>query len=175
MLDWLHPERDQAGLKYEAVRQRLIKIFTCRGCPEAEDLADDTINRVITKIDDVAPNYTGDPALFFYGVARNVLHEHQRSKTRAAAAPPITVTPAEVEETEREYECLERCMQTLSAEQRELVLQYYQESKRAKIDHRKDLAERFGIAMNALRIRAHRLRASLQRCVEDCLERAETI
>jgi hypothetical protein len=49
------------------------------------------------------------------------------------------------------------------------VLQYYQEEKRAKIEHRKRLAERLGIELNALRIRAYRIRAELYECIRLCL------
>ena len=63
-------------------------------------------------------------------------------------------------------------MQQLTVANRELVLQYYQEEKQAKIDHRRRLAEQLGIALNALRIRAHRIRASLQECVQNCVQEA---
>jgi hypothetical protein len=53
------------------------------------------------------------------------------------------------------------------------VLEYYRGEKKAKIDHRKKLAEKYEIALNALRIRAHRIRAQLYECVKDCLERRE--
>jgi DNA-directed RNA polymerase specialized sigma24 family protein len=77
--------------------------------------------------------------------------------------------PEEVEEIEREYACLEHCLQRLTPENRELVLQYYEDEKRAKIDHRKKLAEKLGIALNALRIRAHRIRLVLEQCVQECM------
>jgi hypothetical protein len=59
-------------------------------------------------------------------------------------------------------------MEKVSEANRELVLAYYRQEKRAKIDHRKELAEERGMGMNALRIRACRIRAVLQKCVEDC-------
>jgi hypothetical protein len=34
LLGWLDPDRERAGDKYETVRIRLIKVFTCRGCLE---------------------------------------------------------------------------------------------------------------------------------------------
>lgn len=169
LLTWLDPDRERAGAKYEEIRARLIKVFTCRGCTEAEDLADETINRVMSKLADVAETYEGDPALFFYGVARKILHEYNRRKLKPAPPPP----PPPPDELEREFECLEKCMRSLPAEQRELVLQYYRDDKRAKIDNRRRLAERLGIAANALRIRAHRIRTSLHGCVEACLGREQ--
>ena len=62
-------------------------------------------------------------------------------------------------------------MQNLPAENREMIVEYYQEEKRAKIDKRKVLAEQFGVPLNALRIRAHRIRAKLEDCVHECVEK----
>ena len=50
LLAWLNPNRALAGEKYEEIRRRLIKIFTCRGCTCPEVLADETINRVARKV-----------------------------------------------------------------------------------------------------------------------------
>lgn len=165
LLLWLDPDRERAGAKYEEIRFRLIKLFTCRGCTEAEDLADETINRVTAKLCEVADGYQGDPALFFYGVAKKIFLEYARRKAR----PAVEAQAAEPSGSEREYECLERCMQSLPPDQRDLVLGYYQKDKKAKIDNRKQLAQGLGIAINALRIRAHRIRTALQLCVEKCL------
>jgi DNA-directed RNA polymerase specialized sigma24 family protein len=52
-------------------------------------------------------------------------------------------------------------------------LKYYQQEKRAKIDHRKELADRLGIALNTLRMRVHRIKAILQQCVGECLKQNE--
>jgi DNA-directed RNA polymerase specialized sigma24 family protein len=164
LLAWLDADREQAGRKYEAVRRRLIQIFTCRGCRDAEDLADETINRVTLKVPEVAPGYTGDPALYFYGVAQKV---HLESLRRKPHVPPNPSAPPDLE---LEYECLERCMERLPPSQRELVLEYYREDRRAKIDFRKELARRLGVELNALRIRAHRIRTTLRECVRECVE-----
>ena len=166
LLTWLDPDREQAGKKYEHIRQRLIKIFTCRGRLDAEELADETINRVALKVAKIAKEYVGDPALYFYGVAQKVFLESLRKRPPAVMPPPVLRS----EEIEREYECLERCMGQLSQSNRELVLEYYKNEKGAKISHRKKLAESMGIAQNALRIRAHRIRLTLQQCVQVCLE-----
>jgi len=176
LLGWLDTNRDQAAQKYEKIRTRLIKIFTCRGCGEADDLADETINRVTARVGDIAPSYSGDPALYFYGVAQKVHLEYLRRR-------PVFQEPLEVgrelksrkvlgpdDDIEREYECLEHCMDQLPDANRRLVLEYYQEEKQARIEHRRKLAEQLGIAVNALRIRAHRIRLQLQECVQDCLE-----
>jgi DNA-directed RNA polymerase specialized sigma24 family protein len=170
LLAWLDDDRDQAGKKYEYIRQRLIKIFTCRGRPDAEELADETINRVTFKAPEVSKGYIGDPALYFYGVAQKVYLESLRTRPPAIVSLPIPKS----EEVEQEYECLDQCMEKLSTNHRELVLEYYQNDKWAKIDHRKKLAQRLGIAQNALRIKTYRIRAFLQRCVKGCLDQRMT-
>ncbi len=168
LLAWLDPNREVAGQKYEDIRTRLIKIFACRGCYEPEDLADETINRVTNKLEEIEATFIGERARYFYGVANKVHLEYLRKKP----APPLPAVTNTSEEAERRYRCLDLCASKLTPENRELVFQYYQEEKRAKIEHRKHLADRLGIAVNALRIRAHRIRKSLQDCVRECLEEA---
>jgi DNA-directed RNA polymerase specialized sigma24 family protein len=166
LLAWLDPDRAQAGMKYEEIRRRLIKIFVCRGCGEPEDLADECINRVVKKLRDIEDTFNGDPALYFYGVANKVHLEYVRRRPIPPCPPPIT----DAEDLEKEYACLEKCMRKLPHENRALLLEYYQEERRAKIDHRKHLAERLGIGLNALRIRAYRIRSVLQECVKNCVQ-----
>jgi len=165
LLAWLDSNPESAAAKYEVIRSRLIKVFVCRGCQQAEDLTDETIDRVARKLDEIRTTFTGEPLRYFYGVANKVHLEYLRRKP--APAPPAPVD--DQDEIEREYDCLERCIQKLSADNRELVLQYYQEDKQAKIDNRKRLADQLGIALNALRIRACRIRATLLECVQKCV------
>src|SRR5204863_451821 len=136
LLAWLDADRERAGEKYEYIRRRLIKIFTCRGRHDAEELADETINRVTLKATEVSKGYVGDPALYFYGVAQKVFLESVR-KPHASVPPPA---PDKSDEDEREYDCLEQCMGQISPSSRELMLEYYREDKRAKIEHRKEMA-----------------------------------
>jgi len=167
LLNWLAPEREQAGQKYEEIRTRLIKIFTCRGCYEPEDLADETINRVISRLHEIRDQFKGDCAKYFYGVANKVHLEYLRRKQPQHIAVPAT----DSNRIEVEYTCFEHCLERLSTENRNLVLQYYQLERKARIDQRKALAKELGIKLNALRIRAHRIRTTLQQCVQECLDR----
>jgi RNA polymerase sigma factor (sigma-70 family) len=168
LLLWLNPDRERAGRKYEEIRRKLITILSSRGCTCPEDLTDEAMNRVARKVPEIIDNYVGDPALYFYGVAHKVHLEWLRRNGRALVPPPAPDPP---EETEQEYECLEQCMEHLTSKSRELVSQYHREEKKAKIDGRKELADRLGIGVNALRIRAHRIRAGLQECVVLCLSK----
>ena len=166
LLRWLDPDREQAGVRYESIRKRLIKIFVCRGSATPEELADATINRVALKLPEIFETYTGDPARYFCGVASNIFLESLRKEKAPKIATAKAVPPDEDEQ--RDYACLERCIEKLSGLERDLVLSYYQQEKHAKIDNRKKLAERLGLGMNALRIRACHIRAGLRDCVEEC-------
>ena len=168
MLAWLSAERDEAALKYEKVRQRLIKIFGCHGCSEPETLADETIDRVIAKVDWLAENYVGDPILFFCGVARNVLKEDVRERNKSTALTP-TLFEADVQEEEQEYDCLDQCMEKLTERSRELVLSYYEQEGHAKIVNRSKIAGELGITLRALRLRVYHIRLQLRECMEVCL------
>jgi len=116
--------------------------------------------------------------LYFYGVAQKVHLEYLRKVQKrqdetgvdAAARALSTQTVELADDTEPEYECLEKCLEYLPANNRKLVVQYYQQERQAKIEHRRRLAMELGIAVNALRIRAHRIRLTLQNCVQNCLE-----
>jgi DNA-directed RNA polymerase specialized sigma24 family protein len=175
LLAWLDPDRDRAGQKYEQIRLRLIKIFTCRGCYEAEELADETINRVVARVEGISTTYDGNPVRYFYGVAQKVHLEYLRLRISKqvdvdleAAAEQISAV-SDSSDDEPAYGCLEKCLDRLPDNSRKLVVEYYQREKHAKIDHRKLLAAELGIAVNALRIRAHRIRRGLEQCVRDCM------
>jgi DNA-directed RNA polymerase specialized sigma24 family protein len=166
LLAFLDPDRDAAGKRYVEIRRKLIFIFTCRGCPVPEELADITMDRVARKSAAIADSYVGDKNLYFYGVARKVFLESVRKKPKSDPPPKFEKT----EEEELMLDCLEQCIKKLTPRNRKLILEYYKDEKGAKIDRRKDLAEGLGIATNALRIRAHRIRVNLQNCVTGCLE-----
>jgi DNA-directed RNA polymerase specialized sigma24 family protein len=167
LLDWLDRDRETAARRYEQIRSRLITIFECRGCPVAEELADTTIDRVATKISQITADYVGDPEKYFYGVAGKIYLEYVRKRPVPEPAPPPILT----EEIELKYRCLEQCMEGLREENRELILFYYGQDGRQKINQRKALAVRLGLAANALSMRAHRIRESLGKCVSDCFHR----
>jgi len=170
LLSWLDADREQAGQKYEKIRRRLIEIFASRGCPEADELADETINRVARKSQDVAEGYVGDPAYYFYAVAKKILLEYWKVKPPAEVPP--TPEPLPEEEFERRHVCLEQCLGHLPEKDRELILQYYSQEQRVKIGQRRELFQRLGIAPNALRLRIHRIKSALRPCIKDCLGQA---
>lgn len=173
LLGWLDHSRDVAGQKYELIRSGLIKIFIARGCHDAEDLADVTINRVAGKLPEIREGYVGDPALYFYGVARKVLYEAHRRK-EVAVGVVHAVAVSEEAASSVEAECLSKCLALIPEEQRDLMLDYYLNIKRLKIEHRRRMAEELGLSAGALRVRAHRIRGRLEECVRRCVNPLET-
>jgi DNA-directed RNA polymerase specialized sigma24 family protein len=177
LLSALDPDRERAGAKYELIRRQLVRLFECRGYPHAEELADQTIDRVARKLAEGEDIRAGDPALYFYGVGRNVLREswrgagHERQLVdpgRLAAAGDEGVVADSP--TERRLACLEECLNALPADDRDLILWYYQRGERVLIRARQELAARLGIGLNALRLRVHRVRERLGTCARRCLE-----
>jgi RNA polymerase sigma factor (sigma-70 family) len=175
LLGWLDADREVAGRRYEEIRQSLIKILTWRGCAEAEDMADEVINRVADKLPKLLPIYKGDPALYFYGVAKRVLQEYRGREKQHVPLNEINspqIAPAQGQEDDPELmdECLKRCLQELSPHNRETITAYYLMDKQAKIDSRKEIAQQTGVAINTLRVRMYRIRATLEQCIKRCLE-----
>lgn len=169
LLAWLDEDTARAAEKYEVIRRGLITIFLNCRCDEAEDLADETINRVAKKAGVLKQTYVGEPARYFYGVAKKVLLEYNRQRARPLKIPPPT-TPRD--ELEPYLECLDKCLETLDPTSRELILLYYQEQKQAKISTHKKMREALRLRAGALRARTHRIRGKLEKCVRECLERA---
>lgn len=171
LLEHFSPDRAEAGRQYVQMKVKLERFFEWRSCPAPEDLADETIKRVTRRLDE-GENIINLPA-YFSSVARLVFMESRRDVKGTSVPLDETEIPAkelfEDEQKEARLSCLDRCLDEISVESRSLILKYYHDEKRAKIDYRKQLADALGIPLNALRIRAHRIRATLEKCVRECL------
>ncbi|HSU82835.1 MAG TPA: RNA polymerase sigma factor [Thermoanaerobaculia bacterium] len=181
LLGQLDPDCERAGVLYETIRRKLVRLFEWRGCASPEDLADETINRVARRLAEGVELRSNDPYGYFCGVAHLVYKEVLRRASREQRAlaggdwPPTTLE--EEEPSDHRLECLRRCLAELPPDQRDLVLRYYQGAHyRGKsgpgennIRNRQELARQAGIPMNALRIRVHRVRRKLESCVHTCL------
>ncbi|PYP83008.1 MAG: hypothetical protein DMF61_24475 [Blastocatellia bacterium AA13] len=179
----LDADQERAAAIYENIRRKLITYFEIRGCYLSEEYADETFDRAARRLMEGAQIFAGDAAGYFYGIARNLIHEYHDapwklhtglddlSPTRYPSEDPDKSKRLEEERSDREsrVECLERCIESLQADSRDLIINYYQGETGAKIKNRKQLAERLKIPINALRIRALRIREKLEDCVENCI------
>ena len=179
LLEWLDDGVDSHGETYLEMRRRLVSYFDRRDRAAADELADETLNRIGRTLEQAGVIATTPPARYCYVVAKFVLLEDIRCERRevpldetrsAAVSRARGFGLVEVDETvairEERLDCLDRCLEELRSDQRELVLEYYRDARRQKIERRRDLAKRLGITMNALGIRACRIRDTLMTCVE---------
>ena len=174
------PDRDQdAEARYLEVVRKLVCFFAGRGCPDAEDLALESVLRVAGKCAGVDASGYKERTGYFYGVGRNVLHEWRRDSLREStkrealgrelARLPIS-DPQSWTGKEAAHRCLDLCLARLGHRARRLILSYYREERTAKIEGHRRLAEEFGKSVNALRIEVHRIRNTLRRCVLGCVQ-----
>jgi DNA-directed RNA polymerase specialized sigma24 family protein len=172
-LVWLHADRNEAARAYEELRGRLILFFQTRGCPDAETLTDEVIDRVIGKVPELRKTgFDGKPLYYCYGVAKYVAMESARKpvpldleKERAAAA-----VPDEPDEEEARHRCLGRCLEKLDAKKRDILLRYHADETSNRIQGRKDLAREMGVDLNALRVQTHRIVSEVRKCMDACLD-----
>lgn len=169
LLRWLNPDRDLAAHTYNKVQLKLTRIFNAHGCGDPEKLADETFDRILSKIDWLIENYVGDPIHYLCAVARNVIKEDYRERIASRSMPQVDVVGPD-EEAERRYTCLDQCMRKLSQQGSELLISYYEGQGKEKIANRRKLAGELGVTLRALRLRAFHLRAQLKICVEICLK-----
>lgn len=182
LLEHFDEDREEAGEKYEQLRRGLTKFFECRGCFAPADYADETFNRVARRISEGQDVAIGAIQGYCYGVARNVARERHRNPEVQASTldsllpsdhprenPSLTERQhGERIRTEQRMECLEMCLDELPPESRFLIESYHEGRERAKIRNHERLAEMLGITINNLRVRVHRIRKDLERCVLEC-------
>jgi DNA-directed RNA polymerase specialized sigma24 family protein len=186
LLAWLDDGVDSHGETYLEMRLRLVSYFDRRNRLSPDELADETLNRIGRTLERDGAIATTPPARYCYVVAKFVLLEDIRRDQQNVQldepriADRSTVgrgggVPEQDEDAairEQRLDCLDRCLDQLKAEQRDLVVDYYRDTGHQKIERRRDIAKRLGISMNALGIRACRLRGTLEVCVENCCSNA---
>ncbi len=159
------------------MRRRLVSYFERRDRPDPDALADETFNRIGRTLEEEGVIQTRPPAKYCYVIARFVLLENFRHEKKHVHLQELKVVDPSssargfgLDEAavvrERRLDCLDRCLQELKPEQRKLVVDYYRDVRREKIDRRRAMAGRLGISMNALGIRVCRIRDALLACIE---------
>jgi DNA-directed RNA polymerase specialized sigma24 family protein len=165
-LEWLNPDSEKAGDEYERVRFRLCTFFSQRQCRFPDELADETINRVILKIsEEVIENKIA----YCYGVARNVYRESLRKERTHLDIDDVTVAAKAPDEQSFSSQCLDQCLEKLPPDSRNLLLDYFSEVKLAKIKLHQRISESLETTQTALRMRVMRTKQKLKVCVQECM------
>ena len=168
LLEWLDPDREKAARQYEVIRGGLIRIFVSNGLADAEHYADDTVDRVIKRLPEIRASYVNEPVRYFHGVARNVLREALR---RREVATDVLPERSAFKWSDNELaECLRKCWRALPIEKRQLIYDYHVYDGHQKIESHREMAGELAISVGALRTRAHHVRATLENCVQECME-----
>jgi len=167
LLSWLDEDREIAAQKYETIRAGLVRVFVSKGFTDAEDMADDTIDRVVNRLPDIRDTYEGDKTRYFHGVARFVMLERARRKeVTVEEMPHMWVDPRP---TSKEQDCVKHCLQALPEQKRDLISDYLLYEGHQKIEHHRQMAEELGITDGALRGRVHQVRVRIEDCVRECV------
>jgi DNA-directed RNA polymerase specialized sigma24 family protein len=166
LFERLGPDREAAGREYEAIRRRLLDFFGRRGVPTPAELADEALDRLARRLHEGEVVEHLRP--YCYGIARRVLLEWRKEKATEAAAltkAPRWEPPGRAD-VEAQAARLERCLEELPAESRDLIVAYYHGAGNAHLEGRQLLAGRLGITYATLKTRAHRIRILLRACLE---------
>jgi len=175
LLSSIDADPERAAQHYERLRQRLIIFFSGRRCPDPEERADDTLDRISRRIDEGEQIH--DVTRFAYGVARLVLSESVKAVRRrdrlltwfATSNHPAVSEDRRALGSDGAVECLRHCTNHLSPEDRDLILRYYESAGRDQQEERRQLAARLDVSPVALRLRAFRIRRALETCTRACL------
>lgn len=180
LLARLGRNRNDAGMRYEEIRIKLVRFFNYYSWLDSEQLADETFDRVIEKLAlDIVKiqNITA----FLWGIAKNIRLEALRKSGRTIylsdlanaetfcannrAAHGYRIEPIENNQSLR---LLHGSLQYLSARDRGLLLKYYSPRGDRTIA-RRQLAQEYGITVKTLRIRVTRLKFKLKQHIREYL------
>lgn len=185
LLAWLDADRNAAAAKYEGCRQALIDFFRNKGCKHSDECADATFDRVGEIILGGRMGERKDAVSYLLRVAHFVRLEYLRNPASLVSDPGELrdLQPEHHQQesdaewlVQRRHECMEKCLQNLTSESRELVTRYYEirttpEKAKKKVKRLEELAQLYHKTHNALRIEVHRMRAEkLKPCLENCLK-----
>ncbi len=180
----LGPDRERAAGEYIELRGALFTFFSFRGASNPDELIDETLDRAARRLNEGQSILTENRVNYFYGIAHNVWRE---SSVKANATTQLSeelwpglsavTTPYELvvkgmeaRNAERRLDCLESCLSRLPDQERELVVAYYRDLGKTKIENRKLIAAQLGISLDSLRHKVARIRSKLGKCIKRCLK-----
>lgn len=158
----LEPSAQSVEAGFRQCRLKLIKFFAWRHCEDPDNLADETISRLLRNVQSGQEILADNPYSYVYAIASNIFKEYLRAKRKGAALVNIDEV-REVAAPATEDDCKKLCLEQLPPEKRELLAYYY-----LGYEERDDIAAALGLTLNALRLQVHRIKHGLKRCTEEC-------
>src|SRR5689334_6229698 len=135
----LHPDRERAGEEHELLRLKLREYFRSRTCLYAEELTDETMNRLAKKIDE--GEEVRDVLRFCHGLAHWVWMEFlKRPEARRTTLDDLpkepSVLPPSLWQKQREA-CFYHCLRQLPAGDGALIVEYWDHGEETNREARK--------------------------------------
>jgi DNA-directed RNA polymerase specialized sigma24 family protein len=168
-------DEQSAGERFEGLRGKLVFYFESRRCDDPEELAHETLERLMRRHDEQVE--VKDLMRYSYGIAKNVLQEHWREKkakqkyvTEEGRRPQVNTDDEAAAGKERRLKCLEECSAGLSTGERTLLTDYFGGRGRGIQKRRRSMAEELNISREALTLRVFHLKHRLRKCIEKCLQ-----
>lgn len=168
LLSTLNPDRDLAGQEFEFLWLKVCEFFKARRCRCAEELADETMNRLARKLAEGEDVH--DILRYSYGLARLILLEYLRKPETNHLSldeqPVSFFSPTDQVQKQQENRFFLHCLRQLPEEERRLIVAYWNHDGQVLHQVRETLAKSLGISMVALRIRVTRIRKKLEILLE---------
>jgi DNA-directed RNA polymerase specialized sigma24 family protein len=174
LLALLDADREQAGSKYENLRQRLIRFFEWRNCEMPEELTDIVFDRILRKIEEgeEIQQLTAYASTISQFVFKEYLRSNEKQNQLIEESPEVQNIKQEIyEENETEtlrLNCFEKCLAEFDRENRKFIIAYYTTDEKTLIAARKRLADELNSNLNTIRIKACRLKSKLENCTLKC-------
>jgi DNA-directed RNA polymerase specialized sigma24 family protein len=167
LLAVLGPTPDQSAAAYRQLHARLTRFFALNNAADPADLADRTLDRLARSLES---REIASPVAFALGIARLLLKEEARARAKEIDAArdwtAVTDPASDLAEKEDLLARLDRCLDRMPPERREMLRAYYGWAGSTRIEHHRLLAGRLGVSVHALRNRLLRARADLSICME---------
>lgn len=172
LLEWLSPDRATAEQLYMELQRRLVSIFHSFNDPE--DLAAEAINRALNNIKAGKVTFDGKPTHYISKIASHVKLEEFRKKKTVSFDEEIKEPPAKPQDSdprEELYRIIEVCLdEALDEKDKELFLDYTFPPEDVSVtEYREILAAEYGISVQNLRVKIHRIRNILRDCADQKL------
>ena len=164
------PDPETANARCVEMAERLRLYFLGRQREHAEDLAQETMSRGLSRIE-AGAEIVVDPACYFFSIAKYLLIEQWRARHKQTDPlpddPPDPRQEVDFKSVEAKL-CVEQCLRLLTPIERAVLSRYYSE------DH-EQLAADLNLTHSNLRVIAYRAKKKLTAELADATKNVATV